>query len=150
MAKRSFPAAGMFLTLVLAIVLVFGMGSSSPAKSVRTIKVSMVSYKFVPEILKFNEGDRVIIQLSNDDTRPRAHAIASPYLSTVDLTVRGQAKVLVTPDGWKSVQLDQGQKAEVEFVARGHGQWVFICPVFNHASNGETGAFIVWPAGYQQ
>jgi len=136
--------------LVLAVLVAFGISTASSAQSARVIKVSLDSYTFEPNILTFNEGDRVILRLDNIDAK-RGHSFASPYFSTVDLTVRGDAKQAVTPDGWKVVQLGPGAKAEVEFVARGRGQWRFICsynlPV-SHASQGQTGAFIVWPSGY--
>ena len=38
--------------------------------------------------------------------------------------------------------------AELEFVAKGHGQWGFICSLRNHASLGQTGTIVIWPPGY--
>jgi len=135
------------LVLALAVGLLLGQGTVSPAQPVQVIKVSLVSFKFTPNLFTLHDGERVVLQLQNDDEK-RAHGIASPYFSTVGLTVRGDAKQDVTRDGWKSVVLEPGRKAEVEFVAQGRGQWPFICPVFNHASQGQTGALVVWPAGY--
>lgn len=135
------------LGFALAALLVFGMITVSPAQPVRVIKVSMVSFKFDPNILTFNEGDKVILQLQNIDEK-RPHALASPYFSTVDLTLRGDLKQAVSKDGWKYVMLEPGTKGEVEFVAHGRGQFTFICSLFTHASLGQTGAFIVWPPGY--
>ena len=38
--------------------------------------------------------------------------------------------------------------AEITFVAKGRGQYGLVCNLYNHASRGQTGAFVVWPAGY--
>lgn len=135
------------LGLALAALLVFGISTVSPAQPVRVIKVSLVSFKFIPNILPFNEGDRVVLQLQNDDDK-RPHSVASPYFSTVALAVRGDLKQGVDKGGWKYVMLEPGTKGEVEFVAQGRGQFSFICTLFTHAVEGQTGAFIVWPAGY--
>lgn len=138
---------GIVLMGALAVVLLYSLSTVSLAQPTRVIRVSLVSFKFEPDLIIMNEGDKVVLQLQNDDPR-RNHNIASLYLQTVDLTVTGDAKVGVTPDGLKYVLLEPGKKAVVEFVARGRGQFSFICSVFNHAALGETGAFIVWPPGY--
>lgn len=132
----------------LACMLLLGLGAAAPAQQVQTIKMSMVSFKFVPEIVTLHEGQRVVLQLSNDDPQPRAHSVASLFWNTVSYTVTGPAKQGVTPDGVKYVLLDAGQKAEVTFVPAGRGQWSTFCSVFNHAARGETGAVIVWPPGF--
>jgi len=133
--------------LVLAALLVLGISTISPAQPVRVIKVSMVSFKFIPNIIAFNEGDRVVLQLENNDDKPRPHSIASPYFSTVDVTTRGDVKPGVAKDGWKYYMLEPGTKGEIEFIAHGRGQFSFICALYTHASAGQTGAFIAWPTG---
>jgi len=121
---------------------------SVPAQTKQIIKINLSSWKFDPDIIKVNDGDRVVLQLSNVDSQ-RPHNIASAFLNTVDLTVRGDAVQGTTPDGWKRVQLEPGKNGEVEFVAKGRGQVSFICSVFDHASRGMTGAMIIWPPGYR-
>ncbi len=130
-----------------AVLLVLGISTASPAQPIREITVAMTSFKFEPSVVAFHAGDRVVLHLANDDPQ-RPHAIASPYFSTVDVTARGPFKEATTPDGWKSFRLEPGTKGDLEFTAQGHGQWSFICNLFTHAANGQTGAFIVWPAGY--
>ncbi len=88
----------------------------------------------------------MVLQLANVDPQ-RPHNIASAFWNTVNFTVRGDA-VQGTNEGLKRVQLEAGKTAEVEFVAKGRGQVVFICSVFDHASRGMTGAVIIWPPGY--
>ena len=136
--------------LVVAILL-FGLSTGSPAAARRVIHIAMSSYKFDPDLFSVNEGDTVVLQLENIDQQ-RPHTFSSPYLSQVDFTVSGQYKQGVNPEGNKYVLLDPGQKAEITFVAKGRGQYGFICslagPGYNHAARGQTGAFIVWPAGY--
>ncbi len=132
---------------VLAMVLLFGVSGPAPAQTKRVIKINLSSWKFEPDIIKTNEGDTVVLQLVNVDSQ-RPHNIASAFLNTVNFTVRGDAAQGTTPEGWKHVQVEPGKTGEVEFVAKGRGQVVFICSVFDHATRGMTGAMIIWPAGY--
>jgi hypothetical protein len=107
----------------LAFVLLLGLGAAAPAQTpqaVLTIKMSMVSYKFVPDIVTLHDGQHAVLQLSNDDPQPRAHSFASLFLNTASYTVTGPAKQGVTPDGIKYI-----------------------------AARGETGVIVVWPAGYR-
>lgn len=137
------------LIALLVAVLLFGLGATppAPAQPTRVIHIAMSSFKFEPDLFFVNEGDRVVLQLENIDPQ-RNHNFDSPYLSQVDFTVTGQFKQGVTPAGTKYVLVEPRQKAEVTFVAKGRGQYAFVCSVFNHAARGETGAFVVWPAGY--
>lgn len=127
--------------------LLLGIGGPAPAQTKRLIKVTLSSFKFEPNILKFIDGDTVVLQLTNADTQ-RPHNVSSSYFSTVTLTVRGDAAQGTTAEGWKRVQLEPGKSAEIEFVAKGRGQVSFMCTVFDHATRGQTGAFIIWPPGY--
>jgi len=133
------------LTLVAAL-LVFGTNlavSAQPAPPAHVIKVSMTSYKYDPDILTFNAGEKVVLQLSNDDPENRAHSLGSPYWSAVKFTITGDAKQGVAKDGWTYIQLDAGKKTEITFVAAGRGQYDFLCELYNHASRGQTGQIIV-------
>lgn len=132
---------------VLGVVLLLGFNGPVPAQTRRVIKINMSSWKFEPDIIKFNDGDTVVLQLANVDPQ-RPHNIASTYLSTVDFTVRGDGVQGTTNDGRKRVQVEAGKNAEIEFVAKGRGQVGFICGVFDHATRGMTGAMIIWPPGY--
>jgi len=136
-------------SLLLAGILLCTTSVGYSAQPARVIRITMVSYKFDPSIVTFNAGDRVTLQLENTDPQGRGHSIASPYFSTVDYTVTGDAKQVVAPDGWKTIILDPGKKAEVTFLAQGKGQFTFVCEARGHAANGQTGQFIVWPAGYR-
>ena len=135
------------LAVLLVAGMLVGLSGTSPAQSKREIRIAMSSFKFDPNIFSVNEGDTVVLQLENID-KQRPHAFNSAYLSQVDFTVTGEGKQDVTKDGSKYVRLEPGQKSEITFVAKGRGQYGFLCNLFTHASNGQTGAFIVWPAGY--
>jgi len=132
---------------LLVVALLFGLSSGSPAQARRVIHITLSSFKFEPSLFSVNEGDTVVLQLENVDPQ-RPHAFNSPYLSTVDFQVSGQFQQAVTTDGTKYVRLEPGQKAELTFVAKGRGQYGFVCNLFTHAARGQTGAFIIWPAGY--
>lgn len=132
---------------ILVVALLVGLNSASPAQTRRVIHITLNSFKFDPNLFFVNEGDTVVLQLENVDPK-RPHAFNSSYLSQVDFTVSGQYKQGEAKDGTKYVQLEPGQKAELTFVAKGRGQYGFVCSLFNHAAQGQTGAFVVWPAGY--
>lgn len=83
-----------------------------------------------------------------DKNAGRAHSFTSQYLGSVDYTVTGKAKQRVTKDGDKYVVVEQGDTAQISVVPSGRGQWTFYCSLYNHASRGQTGALVVWPAGY--
>jgi uncharacterized cupredoxin-like copper-binding protein len=134
--------------LLAAAAIALTVAPPVPAQTRRVVHITMASYRFDPSLFFVNEGDTVVLQLDNIDPEHRAHAFNSPYLSTVDFTVTGAYKQGVAKDGTKYVQVEPGQKAELTFVAKGPGQYGFACNLFNHASRGQTGAFVVWPAGY--
>jgi uncharacterized cupredoxin-like copper-binding protein len=135
------------LALLLVAGLLVGLSGASPAQTRREIHMAMSSYKFEPNVFSVNEGDTVVLQLENID-KQRGHSFNSPYLSQVDFTVAGQGKQGVAKDGSKYVGVEPGEKTEITFVAKGRGQYGFLCTYGTHASNGQTGAFVVWPAGY--
>jgi uncharacterized cupredoxin-like copper-binding protein len=138
----------MALVLLLVAGMLVGLSGPSPAQTKREIHIAMSSFKFDPSLFSVNEGDTVVLQLENIDDKKRPHSFNSPYLSQVDFTVTGQGKQDVAKDGTKYVRVEAGEKAEITFVAKGRGQYGLVCNLFTHASNGMTGAFIVWPAGY--
>ncbi len=139
--------------VLLATALLFGTQWTTSAQTppARVIKVSMTSFKYDPGVLTMNVGDKVTLDITNDDkTHPgRAHSVASPMFSAVDLTVTGDAKQGVAKDGWKYVLVDEGKEAQVSFVPKDAGQFNFLCEQYNHASLGQVGTFVVWPAGYK-
>jgi len=140
--------------IFLAMILLLGASLMTSAQTAptRTIKVSMVSFKYDPSVITMNVGERVTLQITNDDkAHPgRAHSIASPFFQSLDYTVTGDAQQGVAKgDGWKYILIDDGQTAEVTFVPRAPGQFNFLCEQYNHASLGQVGAFVIWPAGYK-
>ena len=143
----------MLASLLMAALLIgSSLVTSAQTALTRTIKISMVSYKYDPSIITMNVGDRVTLQVTNDDkAHPgRAHSIASPFFQSLDYTVSGDAQQGVAKgDGWKYVIIDEGKTAEVTFVPRTPGQFNFLCEQYNHSSLGQVGTFIVWPAGYK-
>jgi plastocyanin len=142
------------LTSLLGVALLLGASlatTSAQTPPTRVIKISMVSFKYDPSVLTMNVGDRVTLQITNDDKdHPgRAHSVGSPFWETVDYTVTGDAKQGVAKDGWKYILVDEGKTAQVTFVPKTQGQFNFLCEQYNHASLGQVGSFVVWPAGYK-
>ncbi|MDR7416522.1 MAG: cupredoxin domain-containing protein [Armatimonadota bacterium] len=133
------------LSLLAVVAAAVGL-FAAPAPSRRVIRISMTSFRFDPNIIRLNEGERVVLQLVNEDPQ-RPHNIASAYFEQVELTVRGEFRRGTTSDGRPFIFLEPGKQAEVEFVVRGRGQYSFICSVGQHAAQGMTGAFAVLPPG---
>ncbi|MDR7562975.1 MAG: cupredoxin domain-containing protein [Armatimonadota bacterium] len=137
---------GVLLSLLAVAVGAALSASAASAPSRKVFRISMTSFKFDPSIIRFHEGDRVVLQLVNEDPQ-RPHNIASAYFDQVELTVRGEFRRGTTSDGRPFVFVEPGNQAEVEFVARGRGQYSFLCSVGQHAAQGMTGAFAILPPG---
>ena len=137
--------------LVAALLLGSGFVTSAQTAPTRIIKISMVSFKYDPSVVTMHVGERVTLVVSNDDkdNPGRAHSIASPFFQSLNYTVTGDGQQGVAKgDGWKYVLVDNGKTAQVTFVPTAPGQFDFVCEQYNHASRGQVGTFIVWPAGY--
>ncbi|MBM3471428.1 MAG: hypothetical protein FJX73_11655 [Armatimonadetes bacterium] len=131
---------------LLVIVAMLLAPTAAPAQGTRKVfDVTMTSFKFEPNLIRFQEGDTVVLRLINADQFGRAHDLASAYLLDIPLTIRGDGRESVS-EGRKRIFVDAGKRAEVEFVAKGRGSFAFICSLFAHAAQGMTGAFIVGPA----
>ncbi len=129
------------------VVGVWAVSSVAAGPAPRTIRVSMTSFKFEPNIIQLRQGERVVLELVNEDTQ-RPHNIASELFNQVELVVRGEFRQGTTTDGRRFVFVDVGKRAEVEFTVPrvAVGQVGFICSVGQHAAQGMTGAFVVRPA----
>lgn len=134
------------LLLVLLVAAWAAVGAAAgPAP--RTVRVSMTSFKFDPNVIELRQGERVVLELVNEDSQ-RPHNIASELFNQTELVVRGEFRQGTTTDGRRFVFVDVGKRAEVEFTVPrlATGQVAFICSVGQHAAQGMTGAFVVRPA----
>jgi len=128
---------------LLVISVLLGAPAAAPAQATRKVfEITMTSFKFEPNLIRFQEGDTVVLRLINADQFNRAHDLAAAYLLDIPLTIRGDGRESVS-EGRKRIFVDAGKRAEVEFVAKGRGSFAFICSLFAHAAQGMTGAFIV-------
>lgn len=138
-----------FRIALIGLVLVsmtLGMAMMVPAQATRrVIEVTLSEYKFEPNQIRFNEGETVVLKLTN--TGPRfVHNMSSRFWLDINLTVRGDGRQGISEDR-KWIALDPGKSAEVEFVAKGRGSFAILCTIFDHASRGHTGAFFVQAVG---
>ncbi|MER3455788.1 MAG: hypothetical protein C4303_01055 [candidate division GAL15 bacterium] len=131
------------VALVLCLA-VWGAVGADAGPAPRTVRVFMTSFKFDPNIIQLRPGERVVLELVNEDPQ-RPHNIASELFNQTALVVRGEFRQGTTSDGWRYVFVDAGKRAEVEFTVPrvAAGQAVFICSVGQHAAQGMTGAFVV-------
>jgi plastocyanin len=143
------------LGLVLATMLVM---TATAAPSViaqgakKTIKLSMVSYKFTPDpparmmgdfpIITVNRGDTVVFQISNDDPDRRNHSFAARWLMNVQVQARGQFRT-GEADERRFFAAQPGEKFELELTFNQVGSFPFVCGVFDHAWRGLGGAINV-------
>ncbi len=136
----------LFAGLLVAVV-TLGPTAAVPAQtsSRKVIEVTLSEYKYEPNQIRFNEGDTVIIKMTNAGPR-FTHNISTRYWLNIPLTVRGDSRQGISEDR-KWVALDAGKSGEVEFVAQGRGSFAILCGLFDHASRGHTGAFFVLPPG---
>lgn len=142
------------LGLVLATVLVLTAAAvpvtAQGAKKI--IKISMVSYKFIPDtmtarvgdvaIITVNRGDTVIFQFSNDDPARRNHSFAARWLVNMEAQARGQFRTGVDEER-RFFAAAPGEKFELEMTFAQVGSLPFVCGVFDHAARGLGGAINV-------
>lgn len=142
------------LGLALATVLVLTAAAvpvtAQGAKKI--IKISMVSYKFIPDtmtasvgdvaIITVNRGDTVIFQFSNDDPARRNHSFAARWLVNMEAQARGQFRTGVDEER-RFFAAAPGEKFELEMTFTRVGSLPFVCGVFDHAARGLGGAINV-------
>lgn len=131
------------LLAVTTLGITAAVAAQTPAR--RLIEVTMSEYKFEPNQIRFNEGDTVVLKLTNAGPR-MVHNMSSRYWLEINLTVRGDGRQGISEDR-KWIALDPGKSTEIEFVAKGRGSFAILCSIFDHASRGHTGAFFVQAAG---
>ncbi len=132
---------------VLALaVAALAVAAAAAGPAPRVVRVSMVSFKFQPDVVPLRAGERVVLELVNEDPQ-RPHNLASELFNQAELVVRGEFRVGTTTDGRRFVFVDAGKRAEVEFTVPrvAAGQVSFLCSVGQHAAQGMTGAFVVRP-----
>ncbi len=135
---------GMLITAVLALIVAIPAGLPVQAQGNRkVIQVTVVSYKFTPDLFTVNQGDTVVIQLSNEDPDKRNHSFAARWLVGKQVTVRGQLAREGIDDERRFFAVAPETKIELEFVASEPGSFPFVCGVFDHGSRGQAGAMNV-------
>lgn len=134
----------LLLITTLVALATLGITGSVPAQAParKVVEVTMTSYKFDPSQIRISEGETVVIRLKNTDPFGRRHNFSTAYLVNIPLTVRGDGQE-GTSEGRKSVAVEAGRQAEVEFVAKGRGSFAFLCSLFDHAEKGQTGMLFV-------
>lgn len=143
------------LSLVLAAVLVISAAAAARVTAQgakKIIKISMVSYKFIPDtmtaivgdvaIITVNRGDTVVFQFSNDDPARRNHSFAARWLVNMEVQGRGQFRTGVDEER-RFFAAAPGEKFELEMTFARVGSLPFVCGVFDHAARGLGGAINV-------
>ncbi len=133
--------------LLALTVAVLAVSTAGAGPAPRVIRVSMTSFKFEPNLISLRQGERVVLELVNEDAQ-RPHNMASELFNQTELSVRGEFRQGTTTDGRRFVFVDVGKRAEVEFTVPRilAGEVAFLCSVGQHAAQGMTGAFMIQPA----
>jgi plastocyanin len=136
--------ARLLVSVVLVVLILLATINSVPAQAQaqpKVFEITATSFKFEPNVITVNEGDRVIVRMRNADAQNRPHDIASRYFEGMSLSVRtGQQG---SEEGRKFVRVLAGQTSEFEFTASNPGSYAFICSVFIHSFAGMTGQIFV-------
>ena len=130
------------LVLVTVIFITAGPGPVQAQGKKKVFQISMVSFKFTPNLIQVNQGDTVVLQFLNDDPAGRNHSFASRLMLRIPYTVRGTYRTGID-DERRFFASEPGQRFEVEFVATERGSFSFVCEVFDHGARGQTGAINV-------
>lgn len=138
---------GLLIPVLAVLVLSFTATGYVQAQGTRKVfQISMVSYRFTPNLITVNRGDTVVLQVSNDDPDRRPHSIAARWLVNMQVTARGTFRTGVA-DERRFFATDPGGKFELEFVASQAGSFPFVCGIFDHGARGHTGALNVVATG---
>lgn len=134
----------MLIAAVLAVVLAIPAGLPARAQGSRkVIKITMVSFKFTPDLFTVTRGDTVVLQLTNEDPDKRNHSFAARWLVDREVGVRGQLAREGVDDSRRFFAVAPGQAAEIEFIVSEAGSFPFVCGVFDHGARGQAGAMNV-------
>ena len=135
-----------WIAIVLALMPAISTGLPVRAQGARkVIPISMVSWRFIPNLFTVNRGDTVVLQLSNDDPDKRNHSFAARWLVGKQVLVRGTVAREGVDDERRFFAVAPGEHAEIEFVASEPGSFPFVCGIFDHGARGQTGAMNVLP-----
>lgn len=137
--RTTLPVLVLLAALLLPVVTAPAQAQSGPRK---VIQVSMVSYKFTPALITVNQGDTVVLQVSNEDPDRRNHSIAARLFMSIQASATGEFRT-GEADGRRWFAAEPGKKFELTFVASERGSFPFVCGVFDHGSRGQTGAINV-------
>ncbi len=135
--------------LIAAVLLVLAIPTGRPVQAQgnrKVIQITMVSWKFTPDLFTVTRGDTVVLQLSNEDPDKRNHSFAARWLVDKQVIVRGQVAREGVDDDRRFFAVAPGTKAEIEFVASEPGSFPFVCAIFDHGARGQAGAMNVLPA----
>lgn len=98
---------------------------------------------FTPNVLSLTEGRPVTLVLKN--AGQIEHTLASAYLASQQLTLKGESREGETESKLKFVGIDPSETAEIMFTPQGRGRFPFMCSIESHAKAGMTGTFVVSP-----
>lgn len=116
---------------------------AAPPPAPLIVQVTVTEFAFTPNVLALTEGRPVTLVLKN--TGQIEHTMASAYLASQRLTLKGESREGETDSKWKFVGIDPRETAEITFTPQGRGRFPFQCSIEGHAEAGMTGTFVVSP-----
>ena len=121
-----------------ALVLWLGfLGGSAIAQTPVVISISLTNYAFTPSALNLKAGTAYRLHFSNDGSK--AHNFRAPdFFSASQIVPADKSKI----DGG-SVELDDGQSADITITPIQTGTFMFDCSHFMHGLLGMHGKITV-------
>src|SRR2546428_12687677 len=88
--RRSMHRRWILIAAGLLLLLTVPAGLPVRAAGRKVIQITMVSWKFTPDLFTVTQGDTVVLQLSNEDPDKRNHSFAARWLVGKEAIARGQ------------------------------------------------------------
>src|SRR5438876_4781752 len=130
--RRSMHRRWILIAAGLLLLLTVPAGLPVRAAGRKVMQITMVSWKFTPDLFTVTQGDTVVLQLSNEDPDKRNHSFAARWLVGKQVTVRGTVAREGIDDERRFFAVAPGTQVEVEFVASEPGSFPFVFGVFDH------------------
>src|SRR2546428_7999312 len=134
--RRSMHRRWILIAAGLLLLLTVPAGLPVRAAGRKVIQITMVSWKFTPDLFTVTQGDTVVLQLSNEDPDKRNHSFAARWLVGKEVIVRGQVAREGIDDERRFFAVAPGTRGGIEILAAETRAVSFVCGVLVHRHRG--------------